>query len=344
MKDYKYLIFDGQYYLVRNLKALTPRYSKTIVLKNEEGIPILNENGNQQCYEITSISSFDLVKSFFYSIAKFIRESASCRKIILCFDSAPYHKLKFIENYKGSRSYATYDDLARIDKTKDPLSYLKIEEELKINRIKQDAKSFILENFSKLGICSIIHKGYEADDLAYKIASRLELDDQKSAVVSIDDDWSYLINKNVDWIKSNTKKRFTYDDIVGRSNDFTDDLGISLFQFKSYYDSMYGSHNDLESTVDVTEKIPFNDLLKKYLSGDLSKILDLNKFNAQYESFDIEKYPEYDQVINKIKSLEFSGHISSIDEFELFKLVNNFNIKTDYYSNFIKELDSTLYD
>jgi hydrogenase maturation factor len=336
MKDYKYLVFDGQYFLVRNFKALIPRFNSKVELKDDK-------DGKQQYYNSTLMMSDDVVKSFFYSIVKVIRDIASCRKIILCFDSAPYHKSLFLDDYKGSRYYVTEDDLLKIDREKDPLNYINIKEDIRLNEIKKEAKNFIIENFNKLGMYVLIHKGYEADDLAYLTAQHVENDNERSCLVSIDEDWSYLINKNVDWLKTNTQSIFNYEKILDRNRNYLPDMGISLFQYKAYWDSLFGSHNDLVETIKKGENIDLKEVIKNCLNEDYSNINDIDKFKAQLKSFNINDYPEYDQVMEKIKLIETEGSIMSIDEYDYFKLMNNFKVRTEYYSNYVKEIDSTMY-
>jgi hydrogenase maturation factor len=342
MKNYKYLIFDGQYFLVRNYKALIPRYKSEVELKDDQGNLILDKEGKSQYYTTTKMTADDIVQSFFYSIAKFAREVASCRKIILCFDSAPYHKSLYIDGYKGSRHYVTNDDLLEIDKDKNPLDYVKIKEEIKLNKIKREAKKFIIKNFSKLGMYVLIHNGYEADDLAYLTAQYLENDTERSCLVSIDDDWSYLINRNVDLIKSNTLDKFTYEMELTENGILFQELGISLFQYGAYYSSLYGSHNDLVKTI-KQDNAKLKDVIKNCLKKDYCNIKKVKKFKAQLKSFDIKSYPEYEQVLEEIKLIETDGSIMSTNEYELFALLNNFKIRTGYYSNCVQSLDSTLY-
>ena len=177
MDSYKYLVFDAQYFLTRNFKALN-RTCEELPVLDENGNKVLSEDGTEITFESMTATSDTLVKSFFQSIVKFVRDTASCRKIVLLFDRWPYHKDQIVEEYKGSRFYATQEDLEAIDRKTEPLKYAEMEEELRRNKIKQDAKYFIISNFEQIGMKVYSRKGYEADDYAMLIAKYLENDNE----------------------------------------------------------------------------------------------------------------------------------------------------------------------
>jgi hypothetical protein len=91
LDSYKYLVFDAQYFLTRNFKALN-RTCEELPVLDENGNKVLSEDGTEITFESMTATSDTLVKSFFQSIVKFVRDTASCRKIVLLFDRWPYHK------------------------------------------------------------------------------------------------------------------------------------------------------------------------------------------------------------------------------------------------------------
>lgn len=338
MKDYNYVIFDAQYYLVRNWSMMNSRFCIDKVLVDDNGSPILNEDGTEITYRSANFMSDDIVKLMFYSFAKFLRECASCNRIILCFDTPPYHKTTLLEDYKGSRSHVSEDDLLSIDKITAPLEYAETQEAIRREAMKNEAKKFMIDNFPKLGMDVIYHKGYEADDLAYLISDYIREDKHKSAIVSIDSDWSYWISPSTNWIKSNNWETWTYQDMLdNHKNELPTSETIDLFKFKAYTDSIYGSHNDLQSTLGETEN-DHRTIIENCLRGDYCDISDVELFQKNLKSFDIYNYPEIDLVKEKIKNLGSGVNAMTIDEFELFRLLNNFKVSTSYYSNFLDSL------
>jgi hypothetical protein len=343
MDSYKYLVFDAQYFLTRNFKALN-RTCEELPVLDENGNKVLSEDGTEITFESMTATSDTLVKSFFQSIVKFVRDTASCRKIVLLFDRWPYHKDQIVEEYKGSRFYATQEDLEAIDRKTEPLKYAEMEEELRRNKIKQDAKYFIISNFEQIGMKVYSRKGYEADDYAMLIAKYLENDNERSAVVSIDSDWDYFVNKNVDHIKPNGTV-IRYDDMI--KNELTPntnpDWNLSLYHYKAYVDSIYGSHNDLNGTLNdgVTDSI--KDLITQIKSGDFHNFKDKNLVIAQLKSFDVDHYPEIDKVHQSLWYMDKGGSIMSSSEFANFTIMNALGIRLDYYDKFVTMLDKTLY-
>lgn len=346
MADYKYDIFDAQYYLTRNFKALIRRYTVDTNLLDSNDKPILNEEGEPITYPTITFTADDLARTFFYSIVKFTREIASCRKVILLFDKYPYHKDAFVEEYKGTRHYATEEDLEGIDKETSPLDYAVTEEEIRRNKIKQEAKYWIINNFDKLGMKVYVRTGYEADDFAGIIARYLRNDDEKSVIVSIDDDWTYFVNENVDYLKPNGTK-ITYEDMKQELITHTEpSWNFDLYKFKSYIDSLYGSHNDLVQTLkhETIAKCDIKTILKSLIEdNDFSILENPELFKAQLASFGVETYPEYDMVIKSLWYLDKGGSVINDDDFIQFTLMNNFGVRVQYYSDFRNELDKSLY-
>lgn len=347
MENYKYLIFDAQYFLTRNLKLLdTKKYVKEdVTLSNGEVVK--DENGVALQYIKTTYTAMELSRLLFWSIVKFRRDYANGRKIILLWDKYPYHKYEFLRDYKGSRHYATEEDLVGVDRDENPKAYLEIQEDIARNKRKQEAKYWCITNFESMGMKNYIRTGYEADDLACIISEHLENDDQKSAVISKDSDWSYFTRPNIDYITP-TGKVITYEDMVKSHKHFHPEIGIDLYEYKSICDSLFGSHNDLQRTLAPDSELPpesLGDIIESVVkTGDSDYIVNKDLFKAQLQSFKLTEYPEYDKVIQSLYYLDKGGSIMSDDQFIQHSIENAFGVSLSYYKNFKKNLDKNLYN
>jgi 5'-3' exonuclease len=343
---YKYLIFDGSYYVMKAFHALRSY--------NYKDIPLVDKTGNIQFYKDGDIittyeytfTKIDLARAVYYQIAKLIREHIPCKKPIIVFDKSPYHKLKELEDYKSDRHYYSEDDLAEIDEEKELKKWNETKEEIRIESIKREAKEWIKNNFNELGIPVLWHQGYEGDDLAYLLANQLELDGEKSAIVSIDGDWSYLINPNVDHIKLFMKKDpviISYDEMRDRDPNIPEDM--SLYRYKSIIDSLYGSHNFLQPTItaDSTGDIDAKNLVLEVNSGNYSHLSDIDLFQRQLRSFNIDGYPELDIVKDKLRSINETLSPLTVDQYRIFCDLTGFDVNEGYYIRTIDGYDKSLY-
>lgn len=318
MADYKYAIFDAQYFLTRNFMAM-------------KNAPYLSED--------------ELVKSFFYSIAKYLRDFVSADKVICLWDKWPYYSTTLLgDTYKGDRYYASEDELEGLDPEKDKEEIERIEFELRVNKIKQNSKYWIINNLDKLGIVSFLKSGYEADNFAYIISKHLMSDDRKSVIISIDSDWKYLISEKVDYAHSKTGEIITLEDM---NKEIPEGLDISLYKYKSIIDSLYGSHNNMLRSL-RTDLTSFNikDCIESVLKGELTYFNSENElelFNKNLSSFNIDDYPEIDKVRKMMYYLDKKGSIMDESEYSNFRIFNNFKVSSDYYKSFSNSLNKSLY-
>lgn len=313
---YKYLIIDGQYLLTRNFKLLASR------------------NPEFRVNELITVT--------FQSVAKLRRDLVNFEKPILLFDKSPYHKLSQLPDYKCGRHYVTESDLVDIDPS-DEESILECKREILLNQKKQSSKYWLLEYFPKMGIPCYLHEGYEADDLAYLFSIILKNKECKSAVCSSDSDWKYFSNEFVDYIKFNG----AVTDFESIKSEYKDvfDTDITLYSYKSYCDSLYGSHNDLIQTYDVTSSnLESNvDRILRLRNKDYSILSNQDRFHKQLESFDVMKYPDIDLVLTDLESTLSSGQLLTDDEFTKFSSDNLLKISLKYYKDFISRLNNSLY-
>lgn len=334
MKDYDIIAFDAQYFLYRNMCALQSRtgYSVVDCLKNHI------EGGSDDGYVITTYNfdEHDLVKQFFWTIVKLVRDSFSCNKILLFWDKPPYHKTKILPDFKGTRTHHSQELLDEWDIDNDPLGYLQEIENYRCHKILSASKYWIINELDKFGMPSVIVDGFEADDLAVvfsKIYSQSG-PNIKSAICSSDSDWMYWIDQAVDFISFNKKEAWTYQDVLDECEGVPQKLGISVFEIKKWMDSTFYSHNDLKRTTNLGWK-EFPQLVEEVRSGDFSNITDKVVFEKNMKSFDIESYDNYSDAVDSIISVITNPVKLSTDTFYYLKN-KGFKVSKSYCDSYIK--------
>lgn len=298
IKDYDCIAFDAQYFLFRNNAALQSRtcMPTATALDDCEGDSSIGYVINKYDYTYQS-----LVKQFFWTIGKFIRDKYTTNKVILLWDEPPYHKTKLLPDFKSSRIHHCQATLDNWDIEHDPEGYLQEKENYRCHLIMQQAKYWIINNLSKLGINSVIIPGFEADDLAY-VFSNVWKDNQiglRSAICSADSDWMYWIGDNTDFISFNKAEVWNRDDINKDWDGMLDKLNISPFELKKWADSTFYSHNDLQRT----SSIRWTELPRLYSevnNGNYDLINDIERFKLNMRSFDIDDYPNYADAVTRL--------------------------------------------
>ena len=296
-RKYRCLAIDAQYFLMKHFSAYKSR-SET-----EMNMVINYPESVEGSYKVPgyTFDHKDIVQSLVWSFAKIAREHVDCDRCILLWDSSPYFKEKILPDFKGHRLRVTQEDLELFDVESDPVGYLKLREQLRVEGVKSEAKYWAVSNLYKIGFPSIIQKGYEADDLAYLFSEEVKNDDRKYIICSVDSDWKFWINENVDLYNPVKKKLITYEDVWNELGDRVRDLGLSLFEAKCYLDSLYNSHNNLKSTTKCRWK-DFDKVVSKILEGDYSLVDDVDTFRKNMESFDIISYPGADDMKRLIRT------------------------------------------
>lgn len=333
-KDYKCIAFDAQYFLFRNNAALQSRTCIPTVatLNDDEGDSSIGYIINKYDYTYQA-----LVKQFFWTIGKFIRDKFSTDKILLLWDEPPYHKSKILPDFKGSRIHHCQETLDNWDVENDPQGYLQEKEDYRCHLIMQQAKYWIINNLSKLGFNSVIVPGFEADDLAYvfsNVWSENTLND-KSAICSADSDWMYWIGERTDFLSFNKAEVWTEEDVDKDWGGMITDMGISVFELKKWADSTFYSHNDLQRTSNINWK-QLPKLYSEVKSGDYSLINDVERFKLNMQSFEIEKYPNFKDAVNMIfHAFERDGNecINNWDAVHALRK-DGFQVSDNYIENF----------
>lgn len=343
-------------------------------------------------YNQSTFSMQGLVKMFIQSVAKIVREQGPFEKVILLHDRWPYHKTSFLPDYKGDRHYASDESVANIgtiiDMLKTQLAILesnitptqeqlaeleqvkvgiidheawKASEELnkKNNKIKNDAKYFIIRHFEQYGIPSFLKQGFEADDLAKIFTENYKpTNGKKSLLGTSDGDWFYLMNDHIDMFHLKRKVIYTVTDLRNEIEGFPGEP----YLYKSLWDSLFGSHNNMQPTandecingpswkqvvIDAHASTPDTYLRPDYQytneAGDCFLIKPKELFEANMRSWDIHLFPEFDKAKGMMYYVKDKGRVSDMMEFNMFALAHGLAISNDYYMELANSLNHDKY-
>lgn len=332
-KNYQYLFLDFSLILSRSLFAIS------------------------KGKEIGEYTAGELIRTCIWTINKVLRDyGINGRKVVLIYDKwdesigGYYTSYLLGGNYKDSRHYIDENifDGMKNDPAVSPEDLKKASWELYQNNVKQTAKYIMISELPKYGICMLGRSGWEADNWVFMLSCELYgKTDLPSLFVTKDSDWCYNISPETDYMKlvsgKETPKIITYNEMYYSIPEPVRDLGIGLYQYKSLYDSIEGSHNDLRRT--RKPRIKTDNIIPKVFAGNYEDLVDPELFEKQYKTFDIFNYPGVDEVKNLINNyLPKAGRIGTIPEFRNFcRIYNVPGISDSYYSDFIGRLDQKLY-
>lgn len=329
-KDYNIIAFDAQYILHRNFAALKSRTGFDSAVTLNEG------EGDSSIAHIITKYNFDyqtLVKHFYWSIVKMVRDHFSCNKVILLWDVPPYHKLKWVPDFKGDRVHYNKEYLDEFDIENDPQGYLQAREEVAFESVKNEAKWFIINTLYCVGMPSVNISGFEADDLAYLFSQIIQDDNhsQKSAICSVDSDWMYWTSLKVDWIKHTNQLVWTYSDGLSDCEGKCEQYGWSLFELKKFMDSTFLSHNGVPKTTTLGWK-DIDTLVADHLNGTY-EVIDKDQFESNMSSFELQSYPNYSEAISRLKELINSDVVFDYDKYRLLR-TKGFSVSQSYIENY----------
>lgn len=326
---YRYLFIDGSFMLKRH--------------NYMESKSWIDSGRDDSTYTVGNVA-----RRYIYSLNKLARDIGGADKIITLWDmwdgGNGYYSTQILKGkYKDSRVYETEEDANKPDLTDEERR--KILDNVKRNSMQTESKRFIINNLGSFGFPSVRYSGYEADSLSYIYSSILAFSDKPSCIASSDGDWGYNVSPKVHFCKvgmrGNETKVFTYNEL---SKDIDEDIvgKVSLYDWKSYYDSIEGSHNDMRRTRrdNFNTRNIINNII---LRGDYSGIEDMDLFNLQYSTFKIERFPGFNRIIDEFNSKLNLGKIASLEEFKLFNNDNNLGISDKWYNSLSDRLDHSLY-
>lgn len=328
-------------------------------------------------------SSF-LQLTFFRSIKKILieldeEEGISIGKVLLLWDKRPYYRASLVDDYKGTRTYYTEDDLeldwddmelswedvsyllpgkspndwSESDLSPDVIKNLKLD---KLRRHKEhvareiylfeqfgQAKYNILVNFSKVGLPSIIREGFEADDIAYTISRTIT---DPVLLCTVDSDWLAYITTSTHYWQPKRQELTTYSDVCQLFFGQPQETNITVHEFKSYMDSLQGNHNDLESCItDEADELRWVDLIPLIKSnGPDQYVTDKKLFSQNFSTFQIETFPNYNALVNDIKQATLAGDLPDTSDFAINPSLMAIPVPQGEYSVMSRYLNKELFN
>lgn len=260
-----------------------------------------------------------------------------------------HHILRGI--YKTSRTWMTPEKLKEIEEnpesTEKEIKTARFE--LYCNDVKQEAKEILKTELRRFGVPCIWQEGWEFDDCAYLFACLWynNPDPRKSVIITKDSDLKYSTNPKVDYFRlpaaGSQPEIIDYNKMYYEIPERLRNLGVSLYDYKSYLESLGLGHNDMKRT-----KVPRANTeltIEKIISGDFSLVTDPELFKLQFSTFDISKFPGLQEIMGKLtKDIYTIGHLGSIEEFHEFCKARKIRgISDAYYNSFISRFDQKLF-
>ena len=323
--NYSLVLIDGSFILTRALFAVTRGKSP------EE------------------VGPGDIMKLNLQTINKLARDwSISGCKVIVIWDKwgeeyngyIRSYLLKDHLKYKGSRKYITEDDLKSL--TGKELE--KAEKEYKLNLLKVATKEAMINEFPKLGIGTYLYPGYEFDDIATLASFELVGKTEKpNIIVTKDTDLTYSVSPWCNFFSlptyGSSPKIITYKEMLETVPKELRDKGLGLYQYGAMMNAAgFLGHNDMTPT----KKKGVNSVktLSDIMDGDYSGIKNPELFNLQYQTYDVSKFPHYEEVRNDILSFMTEGKMGNIEEFRrVCKEYGITDISDSYYLGLITRFD-----
>lgn len=264
---------------------------------------------------------------------------AEIGKIILLFDTPPYAKKELLKNYKGTRYNPTVEEAEKIE---DPELREK-EMNNAYNMTQRHKAKEILMSMSEIAIPSLYLQGFEADDLVYQFGKYCSSKGSKCLFISVDDDWNYWMSPGCTVYMPKRETLVTYEDFI---KTLPIPEGMSLFRYKSLYDTFYGSHNDLEYTIKdefyYDGFIPNSRMFDKMgFSDDL--FWDPELAEAQLKSFDQESYPKFDKVKILSESIYTIGKVPTETGIVQFSQDSGCFIRANKFTHYLETLNPELF-
>ena len=309
--------------------------------------------------EVGEYTSGEVVKMTIQTLNKIARDyGVTSDKIILLADTwdpelGGYYRTWLLGgNYKDSRTWMTPEKFKEILETPGVTSgeIEKAEKELYQNQVKQEAKQILKEEAKKIGLPCIGIPGLEYDDLCYIISSLLYSSGatKKSIIVTKDSDCMYCTSPVVDYFRlpvgGSSPEIKTYTDIYTTLvPEELREKGVSLYSYKSIWDSLDGGHNDLRKT--RLPRTNLVDVISGILVGDYSGVKDPDLFNRQLQTFQLDSFPMINQAVQEVSmKLPTVGHLGSIQEFHDFCDSHGISgISDKYYNAFITRFSQKLF-
>lgn len=341
MNKYRYAIIDQSFILQRNLFAITRRKKAGEYVDS------------------------DLIKSCLYTLNKISRDyEISADKFIFLMDkwdgSNGYITTQILKGgYKSQRGdisdetgKKTYMTEGKFEEIKNDPSILEEDKEkaysqLYRHKVEISAKYKIAQELGNFGIPSFCVPGWEFDQLAYLSGKLLEGDNKPSILITQDSDLTYALTPNLDYFRIPSSKQIPkiikYSDMeIKIPEDLRD--RISLFQYGAYLNALGVSHNGMKKTKKMFSKT--SQVINKVLNGDYSSVEDVDLFKLQLSTYDISKYPRYEEAKDIILNLfpKFGKVGSYIDWLRFCEKLNIRGLSMDFYTSLVSNFNIELYE
>ena len=299
----------------------------------------------------------EVMRMTIWTINKLARDyGITADKIILIYDKwdkqlGGYYTTHILGGeYKDSRKYMTeelYQEIKNNPNTT-PEELHQAEKELYQNQVKYKSKWGMIAGFKNFAMPCIGLEGWEADNFAW-LASCLLYGkyDKPSILVTKDSDWQYLTNPQLSMLRLQSGGadpiHITYEEMYYQIPESIRNRGVGLYQYKSLVDSIEGSHNDMRRTR-RSYADPERTILE-VLDGDYSNIEDYDRFKKQLDSFDISKYPRFEEAKRLVTDVfPTCGKLGDLQEFHTFCDKHGIEgISDRYFTEFISRFDPKLY-
>jgi len=250
--------------------------------------------------------------------------------------------------YKGSRKIITKEDVDEAERTGTEEEIKKVKREFDLNNLKQTSKYAMISEFPKLGICSYYYPGYEFDDIA-TLASFYYNDktDLSNIIVTKDTDLRYSLCPTCDFFSlptyGSSPKIVTYREMYETIPEELRNRGVSLYQYNAMMNAAgFFGHNDLVVTKKRGAKS--EKTLLGILDDNYEGISKPELYKLQYDTYDLSKFPNIDQVMKDISEFCCTGTYGTLDNFhEICKNYNITDISDIYYLGILSRLDEKYY-
>lgn len=255
--------------------------------------------------------------------------------------------------YKGDRVYMTDEEVENMIASGNytDAEIQKARGEAYMNSVKYKAKWGMISDFGKIGVPCFGLEGWEYDDLAWLISCMtVKPGEKKSVIITKDSDLLYSLSPSTDYFKlptgGSSPQVITYDEMYDTIPEQIKNRGVSLYQYKSFLDSIGVGHNNMKkSKKGGLNEDEVNNLILSILDGDLTGLSDPELFKAQMNTFDLSHFPKLDEAKSFVtdKLLSF-GSLGTYEDYrELAKKHGVTGISERYFTEFIGRLNPELY-
>lgn len=303
----------------------------------------------------------DILTTTIWSLNKLARDfNIRCDKLVFLADRwdtayGGYYRnylLKDVVAYKGTRKYMNEATLEEIKSNplSTPEEIAKAELELYQNQIKTKAKWAMISDFKNIGLPVIMVDAWEADDLSWLFAGLAygKTGGKKSVLITKDSDQMYSTTPELDFFKlpnyGSEPKVITYNEMYESMPEPIKAMGVSLYDYNALQNALGVTHNDMgvsrKKHTDPTE------VILEVLHGDYHNIENRELFDKQLESYDITKFPRFDEACDLINNYlpgagHYDGNLKNFHEF--CKKYGITKVSDKYFSEFIERFDQKLF-